>query len=106
MAQKLSDEARKAALAKLERWTEVAGRNAISRKFTFRDFNEAFGFMARVALVAEKRDHHPDWSNSWNAVVIDVVNHSAGGVTEACIELCIAIEAISREMLQRDEPPA
>ena len=56
--------------------------------------------MARVALVAEKRDHHPDWSNSYNSVVLDIVNHSAGGVTQRCIELAIDVEAIAREMVE------
>ena len=61
MAQKLSDDARSRALARLHGWSEVSGRDAISKKFVFADFNEAFGFMARVALMAEKLDHHPEW---------------------------------------------
>src|SRR5262249_34786537 len=61
MAERLSAEARKSALQGLARWSEVAGREAITRTFTFKDFNEAFGFMSRVALVAEKNDHHPEW---------------------------------------------
>ena len=68
MAEKLSGEARKSALARLKGWREVAGRDAITRKFVFKDFNEAFGFMARAALVAEKLDHHPEWSNVYKAV--------------------------------------
>lgn len=104
MATVLDDDEITKQLAALPGWACVDGK--LHKELRFQDFNEAWGFMSRVALVAEKRDHHPDWSNSWNAVVIDVVNHSAGGVTPACIELCIAIEAISREMLQRDQPPA
>ena len=104
MASILSDDQIDKALAALPGWACVDGK--LHKELRFQDFNEAWGFMSRVALVAEKRDHHPDWSNSWNAVTIDVVNHSAGGVTDACIQLCIAIEAISREMLQRDDPPA
>ena len=96
----LTDEQVDKALAALPGWACVDGK--LHKELRFTDFNEAFGFMARVALVAEKRDHHPDWSNSWNKVVVDVVNHSAGGVTQQCIELCIAIEAISREMVERD----
>jgi len=64
MAEKLSGEARKSALARLTAWREVAGRDAITKKFVFKDFNEAFGFMARAALVAEKLDHHPDGPTS------------------------------------------
>src|SRR5215470_10386943 len=68
MAEKLSGEARKSALVRLKGWREVAGRDAITRKFVFKDFNEAFGFMARAALVAEKLDHHPEWSNVYKTV--------------------------------------
>ena len=63
MAERLSAEARTSALKGLPGWTKVPGREAIARTFTFKDFNEAFGFMSRVALVAEKRDHHPEWRN-------------------------------------------
>jgi 4a-hydroxytetrahydrobiopterin dehydratase len=63
MAQKLTGDARKTALAKLTGWSEVKDRDAITRKFAFKDFNEAFGFMSRAALVAEKMDHHPEWFN-------------------------------------------
>ncbi|MCD9623433.1 4a-hydroxytetrahydrobiopterin dehydratase [Rhabdothermincola salaria] len=66
-------------------WEVVDGR--LHRELEFADFVEAFGFMTRVALVAEKLDHHPDWSNSWNRVVIDIVNHDAGGLTPECFEL-------------------
>src|SRR6516164_3201489 len=68
MAEKLTGAARQSALAKLNGWSEVKGRDAISRKFTFTDFSEAFGFMARAALVAEKLDHHPEWFNVYNRV--------------------------------------
>ena len=86
MAQKLTGRARKAALAKLDGWSEVAGRDAISKKFTFKDFNEAFGFMARAALVAEKLDHHPEWFNVYNRVEVTLATHDAGGVTERDVE--------------------
>ena len=92
MAQKLTGDARTAALAKLPGWSEVKDRDAITRTLVFRDFNEAFGFMTRAALVAEKLDHHPDWSNSWNKVTIDISNHAAGGLTEIDFELASAID--------------
>src|SRR6201981_2885582 len=82
MAEKLSGEARKAALARLQGWREATGRDAISRKFVFKDFNEAFGFMARAALIAEKLDHHPEWSNVYKTVDVTLSTHDAGGLTE------------------------
>ena len=95
MAEKLSDAARKAALASLEGWTEVNGRDAISRKFTFKDFNEAFGFMARAALVAEKLDHHPEWFNVYKAVEVTLSTHDAGGLTELDIKLAEAMNRLA-----------
>jgi 4a-hydroxytetrahydrobiopterin dehydratase len=76
MAEKLSGEARKSALARLKGWREVAGRDAITRKFVFKDFNEAFGFMVRAALVAEKLDHHPEWSNVYKTVDVTLSTHT------------------------------
>ena len=95
MAQKLTDAALKAALAKLNGWGEVSGRNAISKKFTFEDFNAAFGFMARAALVAEKLDHHPEWFNVYNRVEVTLSTHDAGGVTELDVKLAEAMERIA-----------
>jgi 4a-hydroxytetrahydrobiopterin dehydratase len=95
MVQKLTDDARKAALAKLEGWSEVKGRDAISRKFTFRDFNEAFGFMARAALIAEKLDHHPEWFNVYNKVDVTLATHDAGGVTERDVKLAEAMNHLA-----------
>ena len=95
MAERLSAEARKQAVGSVPGWTEIAGREAIGKTFTFKDFNEAFGFMARVALVAEKMDHHPDWSNSYDKVVVTLSTHSAGGLTSADILLAEAMDAIS-----------
>jgi 4a-hydroxytetrahydrobiopterin dehydratase len=66
----------------------------LHREVRFEDFNEAFGFMARVALVAEKLNHHPDWSNSWNTVTIDVTNHDAGGISDVCVDLTTKVNAI------------
>ena len=74
MAQKLSGEARKTALARLKGWTDVNGRDAITKKFVFADFNQAFGFMTRAALVAEKLDHHPEWFNVYKNVEVTLVD--------------------------------
>ncbi len=94
--ERLSGAARVAALASLEGWSEVAGRDAIARTFTFRDFNEAFGFMTRVALVAEKRDHHPEWRNVYRTVEVVLATHDAGGVTERDIALARAMDRVAR----------
>jgi 4a-hydroxytetrahydrobiopterin dehydratase len=72
-------------------WAVVDG--ALHREVSFADFREAFGFMAMVALAAEKLDHHPDWSNSWNRVVIDIASHAAGGITDRCFALAAAVDA-------------
>lgn len=80
-------------LADLSGWAMVDGR--LHRELRFADFSEAFGFMARVALEAERLDHHPDWSNSWNRVVVDVVSHDAGGITDRCFALAAAIDRIA-----------
>jgi 4a-hydroxytetrahydrobiopterin dehydratase len=98
MAEKLSAEARKQALAALPGWTEVAGREAIAKTFTFKDFNEAFGFMARVALVAEKNDHHPEWRNVYKTVDVVLATHDAGGVTALDIALAKAMDQIARQL--------
>lgn len=95
MAEKLCGEARKVALGKLSGWSEVDGRDAIAKTFTFKDFNEAFGFMSRVALVAEKRDHHPEWRNVYKTVEVVLSTHDAGGVTEKDIALAQAMDAIA-----------
>ena len=81
------------AVAKLKGWTVVAGREAISKQFRFADFNEAFGFMTRVALLAEKLDHHPEWSNVYNRVEIVLTTHDAGGLSSRDIALAKAIDA-------------
>jgi 4a-hydroxytetrahydrobiopterin dehydratase len=95
MRQKLSGQARVDALAGLKGWTAVAGRDAIARKFTFRDFNEAFGFMARVALVAEKMDHHPEWSNVYKTVEVTLSTHDAGGLTELDVKLAKEMDRLA-----------
>jgi 4a-hydroxytetrahydrobiopterin dehydratase len=80
-------------VARLDGWAVDDG--TLHKVVECADFSEAFGFMARVALAAEAMDHHPDWSNSWNKVDIRVVNHAAGGITEACIELAAKIDAVT-----------
>jgi 4a-hydroxytetrahydrobiopterin dehydratase len=87
MAQKLTGQARKDTLGKLHGWSEVSGRDAITRKFVFKDFNQAFGFMTRAALIAEKMDHHPEWFNVYKNVDVTLSTHDAGGITELDIKL-------------------
>jgi 4a-hydroxytetrahydrobiopterin dehydratase len=98
MAERLSAEARKSALKGLTGWTEVAGREAIARTFVFRDFNEAFGFMCRTALVAEKNDHHPEWRNVYKTVEVVLATHDAGGVTALDVDLAKAMNAIAAQL--------
>ena len=98
MTQRLSAEERKSALAALSGWSEVSGREAIARTYVFKDFNEAFGFMARAALVAEKSDHHPEWRNVYKTVEVMLSTHDAGGVTKLDIELAKAMNAIAGQL--------
>jgi len=94
MVQKLSDADRKDALADLEGWQHDAGRDAISKAFKFADFVAAFGFMTRVALHAEKADHHPEWSNVYNTVDITLTTHDCDGLSERDIELAKQIDGL------------
>lgn len=91
---RLSDAARAALPTTLPLWTLVDGRDAIRREFRFRDFNEAWGFMSRVALLAEKHDHHPEWFNVWASVRIELSTHDAGGLSDRDIRLAQAIDAL------------
>ena len=75
-------------------WAMVAGRDAIARTYRFRDFVEAFGFMSRVALLAEKHDHHPEWFNVWNRVEVTLTTHDAGGLSERDVALAQAMDAL------------
>jgi 4a-hydroxytetrahydrobiopterin dehydratase len=95
MVAKLAGRDRAVALAKLTGWSEVAGRDAIEKTFTFADFSEAFGFMARAALVAEKMNHHPEWSNVYKTVAVVLSTHEAGGLTERDIRLAEAMDRIA-----------
>jgi 4a-hydroxytetrahydrobiopterin dehydratase len=89
---KLSPAERSAALKKLGKWKSVAGRDAITRKFEFANFSEAFAFMTRVALLAEKMDHHPEWFNVYNKVEVTLSTHDAGGVTQHDIDMAKAMD--------------
>ena len=95
MAERLTDAARNSALAALAGWSEVGGREAITKTYTFKDFSAAFGFMARVALVAEKMDHHPEWRNVWNRVEVTLSTHDAGGLTQLDIDLATAMDRLA-----------
>lgn len=92
---RLTDEERAAALASLPDWHAVEGREAIARTFRFKDFSQAWGFMARAALAAEQLDHHPEWSNVWNRVEVVLTTHDAGGLTELDIRLARAMDRIA-----------
>ena len=95
MSGKLTGDARKTALAGLKGWLEVTGRDAITKKFVFKDFNQAFGFMSRAALVAEKMDHHPEWFNVYKTVEVTLSTHDAGGLTDRDVKLAEAIDKIA-----------
>jgi 4a-hydroxytetrahydrobiopterin dehydratase len=92
---RLSDDERAEALRGLPDWTWDADAKAIRRSLRFRDFSEAFGFMTRVALAAEKADHHPDWSNSWNRVDVALTTHSEGGVTARDVDFARQMDALA-----------
>lgn len=95
MAGKLDAAQRAAALKELSEWQATEGRDAIVRSFRFKDFNAAFGFMCRAALIAEKMDHHPEWSNVYNRVEVTLTTHDADGLTERDIKLARAMDAIA-----------
>jgi len=95
MAKALSAAARKKALVALPEWRETKGGKAIRRPFTFADFSEAFAFMTRAALAAEKISHHPDWSNTYKKVIVVLSTHEAGGVTELDIRLARTMDGLA-----------
>jgi len=95
MSDILTADQRAAALADLPGWTKVEGRDALAKTFVFRNFSEAFGFMTRVALVAEKHDHHPEWRNVYKTVEVVLTTHDADGVTEKDIRLARAMNRIA-----------
>jgi 4a-hydroxytetrahydrobiopterin dehydratase len=94
MPSRLTQSERAGLSAALPGWSLVDGRDAIARSFQFHDFSEAWGFMNRVALLAESQNHHPDWSNVWNRVRIELSTHDAGGLTENDVRLARAIDAL------------
>lgn len=94
MIEQLDQAGRARLAASCPDWAMAAGRDAITRRFVFRDFSEAWGFMARVALLAEAQDHHPEWSNVWNRVEILLATHDAGGLSERDLRLATAIDAL------------
>ncbi len=94
MPTRLTAAERTALAIRLPHWKPVEGREAIERNFQFRDFSEAWGFMNRVALLAESHNHHPDWSNVWNRVRIELSTHDAGGLTGTDVKLAQAIDAL------------
>ncbi|MBA2932623.1 4a-hydroxytetrahydrobiopterin dehydratase [Sphingomonas sp. CGMCC 1.13654] len=94
MIAKLTPAERSELLPTLPEWAVDEGRDGITRKFAFADFVEAFGFMTRVALLAEKADHHPEWSNLYNRVEILLTTHDAGGLSRRDVDLARAIDAL------------
>ena len=95
MAKKLEGTDRSNALAGLPGWDELKDRNAITKNYQLADFNAAFGFMSRVAIKAEKMDHHPEWFNVYNRVEVTLSTHDAGGVTQLDIELAEFMDEIT-----------
>ena len=95
MAEKLNGAQVEAALAALPGWTHESERGSIRKCFRFDDFSQAFAFMTRIALAAEKADHHPEWSNVWNRVDILLTTHDAGGLTAKDVALAEKIEALT-----------
>ena len=94
MVEQLSEEERADALDDLDEWDYDEARDAITRSFTFDDFSQAFAFMTQVALLAEKADHHPEWTNVWNRVDILLTTHDAAGLSARDVEMAGAIDAL------------
>ena len=95
MVTKLNDAARATLPAALPNWGMVEGRDAIQRSYSFKDFSSAWGFMARVALLAEAQDHHPEWLNVYNRVDVTLTTHDAGGLSAKDVTLARAMDAIA-----------
>jgi 4a-hydroxytetrahydrobiopterin dehydratase len=99
MAGKLSEAEREQALKNLDGWTPVEGRDAIQKSFTFKTFSQTFGFMSRVAMAAEKMDHHPEWFNVYNRVDITLSSHDVGGLSQRDIDLAGKIDRFAAPFL-------
>jgi len=95
MVEKLSKNTRNMALIELTAWSEVEGRDAITRSFQFQDFNTAFGFMSRVAMMAEKIDHHPEWFNIYNRVDVTLSTHECGGLSQRDVNLAKFMDVVA-----------
>ncbi len=95
MVEKITGEARRQALAELDGWKEVGDRDAICKSFAFKTFNQAWGFMSRVALAAERMNHHPEWSNVYNRVDILLATHDCGGLSELDLKLARKIDVFA-----------
>ena len=95
MSERLSEAERRELLPSLQGWSMVEGRDAIRKRFTFRNFNEAFGWMCRVALAAEKMNHHPEWLNVYRTVDVTLSTYDAGGLTRRDVELARAMERMA-----------
>lgn len=95
MVEKLDQDARANLAAELPEWRMAEGRDALTRRYRFRNFNQAWGFMARVALLAEAQDHHPEWSNVYNRVDITLTTHDADGLSARDVRLAQAIDALA-----------
>lgn len=98
MSPKLDAEARREALSALASWTETEGRDAIHREIRFANFNRAFAFMTRVAMKAEKMDHHPEWANVYNRVEITLTSHDCGGLSDRDIEMAKFMDRAAVEL--------
>ncbi len=99
MRTRLDAAGRAAALSELLDWSLVDGRDALTRTFTFADFSHAWGFMSRVALLAEKMDHHPEWTNVWNRVEVTLSTHDAGGLTALDVRLARAMDRMAAALM-------
>ena len=95
MVERLTGKAKQTALASLKHWKKVGGRDAITKEYRFMDFNEAFGFMSRVAIKADQMDHHPEWFNIYNRVEVTLTTHDANGVSERDIALAKFMDGIA-----------
>ncbi len=95
MAEKLSPQAVAEALKRLNGWVPVPGRDAVQKTFQFKNFSQAWAFMSRAALLAEKMNHHPEWFNVYSRVDVTLTTHDAGGVTESDLKMAEKMDAFA-----------